>query len=582
MKHLYILFILYLLFVPFVIRAQNLEEIGLKKGAKLSGSVNLNAVGYAAKGIEARRDPFNWFLSGNLNVNLFGYNAPLSFSYSNAGGNFTQPFNQFSFAPQYKWVKTYIGYSSMTFSPYTLAGYTFLGGGVEVTPDKWKIAAMYGRLKKAVSYNLQDSTQYTEASYKRMGYGFKVGYDNNGNTVTVSLFQAKDDISSLPFVLPESQITPQQNIAVSLGGHVKVTSALFIEGEYGLSALNTDIRKNKESIDTIAIANHNLIQGLLPQNSTQRYYDAFNGSVGYQGSWYKLQVKYERIAPEYTTLGAYYFNNDMRNITIVPAVQLFQNKLTLSANVGLQQNNLDKTRNATTKRVVGALNATYAPNENWNFAGNYSNFSSYSNMRPQLDPYYKNTLDTLNYYQVTQTSSGTATYSFGDKNQRQSIMLMGSYQRANTHAGYAEGNDLSDFYTGNVAYSYSLAPKSLTLATAFNYYLSNASTVNSLYWGPTLSVTKGLLAKTLRSSLASSFNKTTANGASSGPVWNNRLSLSYSPKKAGGEKQAGRHNAMLGINRMQKFAGTDTGTSNTTASKKYTEWTINSSYTYSF
>src|SRR4051812_42836366 len=94
---------LLLILLSFTSYSQNLETIGLKKGVKLNGSVNLNTVGYYTTGIQQRRDPFNWFLTGNLNVNLFGYNAPFTFSYSNANKNFSQPFNQFSFAPQYKW-----------------------------------------------------------------------------------------------------------------------------------------------------------------------------------------------------------------------------------------------------------------------------------------------------------------------------------------------------------------------------------------------------------------------------------------------------------------------------------------------
>jgi hypothetical protein len=64
------------------IYAQDLEQISLGMGVKLSGSLNLNTVGYYAHGIEQRRDPFNWFLTGTVNVNAFGYNAPFSFSYT--------------------------------------------------------------------------------------------------------------------------------------------------------------------------------------------------------------------------------------------------------------------------------------------------------------------------------------------------------------------------------------------------------------------------------------------------------------------------------------------------------------------
>ena len=112
----YFLLLLLFLAINTTSLAQNLEEIGVKKGVKVNGSINLNAVGYHVDGMEMRRDPLNWFLTGNVNIKLFGYDAPLSFSYCNANRSFSQPFNQFSFQPHYKWIKTYIGYNSMTFS----------------------------------------------------------------------------------------------------------------------------------------------------------------------------------------------------------------------------------------------------------------------------------------------------------------------------------------------------------------------------------------------------------------------------------------------------------------------------------
>ena len=48
--------------------SQDIESLGLKKGVKVNGSVNLNSVLYTVSGIEQRRDPFNWFLTGNLNI----------------------------------------------------------------------------------------------------------------------------------------------------------------------------------------------------------------------------------------------------------------------------------------------------------------------------------------------------------------------------------------------------------------------------------------------------------------------------------------------------------------------------------
>jgi hypothetical protein len=556
--------------------SQNLDQIGIKKGIKVNGSVNLNTVGYQAKGIAQRRDPFNWFATGNLSINLFGYSAPFSFSYGNANKSFSQPFNQFSFSPNYKWVKTYIGYSTMTFSNYTMAGHLFLGGGMELTPGKWRIAAMYGRLKKAAPFDPNDPQVYA-ASFKRMGYGVKVGYESNGDVLSANLFTARDEVNSIPFIIPESNLTPMQNVAISLLGRKRFLQRFFVEAEYAVSALNKDTRANAaERIDTAVFKpTHNLVKGLLPENSTSRYYDALQANVGYQGNLYSLQLKYERIAPEYQTLGAYYFNNDLRNLTIAPSLRLFENKLNLVANVGLQRNNLDNEKTSTTERTVGSVNANYVPNEFWNFAANYSNFTSFTNVKPQPDPFFQNTpLDTLNFYQLSQTMSGNVMRNLGTKDKPQSIMLNVSYQKAGDKALYAGGNrQQSEFINLNVAYSYAIVPANASLSIAGNIYKNTASGIETTYWGPTVSITKALYAKRLRASLSSSYNETSGTVKTS-PVLNDRLSLNYSPKpkEAGGMS---RHSLALGINYSNRLK-------NTEQQSKYSELTGTFNYTYAF
>jgi hypothetical protein len=263
----------------------------------------------------------------------------------------------------------------------------------------------------------------------------------------------------------------------------------------------------------------------------------------------------------------------MRNITIVPSVRLFKNRLNLNANVGFQQNNLDDTRTSTTERTVGSFNATYVPNEKWNFAGSYSNFSSYTNVKPQADPFFQNTLDTLNFYQVSQTTSGTVMRNLGGEKNPQSIMLTGSYQKASDEAQYEGGNQQSNFITMNIAYSYSLVPSNLTMALAGNIYSNNAAGVKSTYWGPTVSVTKSFLGKTLRGSLASSYNETSGGGIESSSVLNSRLSVSYAPQ--GQEGEASRHNVSLGLNVLNRLKSTQQQPS-------YTELTGTLNYTYAF
>jgi hypothetical protein len=408
-----------------------------------------------------------------------------------------------------------------------------------------------------------------------MGYGLKVGYENNGNAITANIFAAKDDVSSLPFVLPESNLTPMQNVAMSVKSRKTFFKRFFIEAEYAVSVLNMDVRSDSEQRDTILHRpSQNLIRRLLPENATSRIFDAINASVGYQGNWYALQLKYERIAPEYQTLGMYFTTSDMRNITIAPSLRLLKSTLNISANMGIQSNNLDQIRTSTTKRKVGSLVLNYAPNELWNLAANYSNFTSYTNIRPQIDPYLRNTLDTLNFYQVSQTMSGTVLRNLGSQERPQSIVINMSYQKASDKASYEGGaSKESELITLNISYSYAIVPSNISVAIAGNIYKNSASTIKTTYWGPTLGVTKTLYENTLRASFASTYNETNGSIIVS-PVLNNRLSINYTPKpkEVGGRSS---QNFALGVNAINRLK-------NIGEQPKYSEVTGTINYTYVF
>ena len=75
--------------------AQNLEAIGKEKPLKLNGGISLNQTFYSSSDSLSRRDPYNYYLAGNLNLSMYGWSVPLSFNYSNQKTTFTQPFNNY-------------------------------------------------------------------------------------------------------------------------------------------------------------------------------------------------------------------------------------------------------------------------------------------------------------------------------------------------------------------------------------------------------------------------------------------------------------------------------------------------------
>ena len=76
-------------------------------------------------------------------MKIYGVEIPFSLTVSEQERSFRQPFNQFGITPTYKWAKAHLGYSNLTWSPFTWSGQTVLGGGVELNPGKFRFGMRY-------------------------------------------------------------------------------------------------------------------------------------------------------------------------------------------------------------------------------------------------------------------------------------------------------------------------------------------------------------------------------------------------------------------------------------------------------
>ncbi len=504
--------------------AQTLDNLGDQAPVQVSGSVNATAISYTASGIEERRDPFNWFTAGNINLSLYGWSVPFSFSFSDQNSSFSQPFNRYGISPQYKWVRAHLGYNSMTLSRYTLAGHIFLGAGVELTPGKWQVSAMYGRLNEAVA---EDTLAVNTGlpAYRRMGFGFKAGYHEQKHSVEVALFRAKDELNSLPYVPVQTEVLPQENLVVSVMGRKQLFERVNLTVEYATSALTHDTRTEETD------HNHLLTGPLFTSRETSQFNNAVNASLGYTANSYAVQLNYERVDPGFNTLGAYFFNNDLENVTVSGSWRLLQNKLTLGGNVGTQRNNLEETEVSATERTIAAVNANFLPDDHWNVSASYSNFTTFTNVRPRFDPFFQNELDTLNFYQINQNSTASIGYSFGSRSNKQSILLTGSYQASTDENDELNETTESRFYNGNFAYRYMLSGRGLSLSSGVAVYRSELELAESTTIGPNASVTQSWLKKALRSTLAASYNHQEFSDAPSSKVFTVRLGLNLTPEK---------------------------------------------------
>lgn len=576
-KTFYILFIISLI-TNLPVKAQNVETFldrFKEKPFKLSGGLSVNQILYGINGMEARRDPYTYFLSGNVNLSVYGWNIPFSGTYSNQDFQYQtmklMPFNQYGVSPYYKWIKIHLGYRSMNFSPYSMNGRTFFGTGIELTPGIFRFSAMYGKLQNAV----KPDTINTQPAYKRMGYAVKAGIGTGSDFIDFVVFVGKDDINSLDSIYATSEVTPMQNLVFNVNASKVFLKKLTLTAEWGSSALSRNINsgENTESIPVF----YKATDFIMTNRSSTIYKNAVKSSLMYSQEKYSVGLAYEKVDPEYTTLGAYYFNNDFENLTINTSAKFFESKLNIGINAGGQRNNLDNDKISGMKRFVTSVNSSYSPSPKWNISGNYSNFSSYTYIRSEFDdinqvnPYEE--LDTLNFTQLTQSTSINTFYSLGDpadKEKRKSISLNLNYQKAAEKQTTINQNGGSDFYNGNISYIHSIIPKALSITTSLAGNFNSISENSSFTLGPTVGIGKSFFEKTLKGTFSISYNQSYRNNITENRIISFRINGMYSVKK--------KHNIGLNIIILNRNILSENQGNN------FTEFTgtINYSYNFSF
>ena len=468
----------------------------------VTGSIGANAVGYNAFGIAPRRDPFYWVLNANLNITLFNkVSVPFTAvitqqdkNYTNGLDKFSQPFNQFGLSPRYKWLTVHAGFRTLEFSEYTLSGAMFLGGGVEVKPEKSLISgiAMYGRFVKAVPQGGVDGVVVSVPAYERFGGGgkIKVGTDNNfGEFIFLKI---KDNVKSLAFDTALS-VTPQENQILGVGTKQKITNWISASADIVYSMYTKNMYDDVYKLERFTYVN----QIFSPRPSSQ-FNKAINAGLEFAPGKYRLGLKYKRIDPDYKTLGAIFLTNDVEELSLNTAFTVLKNKISINAASGVQQNNLDKNQVVTSQRIIGSLNVSYNISSSLNLSANYSNFSS--NTLPVRDVF----TDSIKFVQLTQNGGLAASYAFGKKNLKHTLSNNATYQES---GGNKQG--LTTFL--NETFSYNITFDKIgfgiNASVLYNKATNAGFGINEGY-GPNVGFQKSLLKNKIRIQFNAGFQNT--------------------------------------------------------------------------
>ncbi|WP_375718763.1 hypothetical protein [Saccharicrinis sp. FJH54] len=404
---------------------------GLKESVEISGSINSRLTFYSASQNFARRPGFNFNVYGRPTFSVNGLYIPVDFSLGTYQSRLRQNFNRLGISPEYKWVKLHFGNTSVNYSPLALSGHRFLGMGVELTPGKLRFGFNWGRFNRKIDPSDFQGNATVIPQYTRKGFGIKLGYGTDRSYVDLIIFKAKDDSNSINRLNPALRTTPAENAVVAVSVKQTLTERLLFHFDLGFSAYTNDITASTYSGGVFSPVK---IPGLLlKERTTTQYLMALQTNMAYKLNDFKfsirekeidvtnvlLKLSFDRIEPDYMSMGTYFFKNDVQQLKLSAAFKVLNQKLSVRFPLGFEWNNVLNTKQTNNRRIISGLYMNYIHSKDMIFNFSFSNFST--KLTRDVAP----TLDTLLVNQVNRQLGLRTMYKFmyNEKEHTSTVML---------------------------------------------------------------------------------------------------------------------------------------------------------------
>ncbi len=521
MKQYYPLLLLIALMLPTITPAQNQRERWLKvTGNVTAGEQFMNDTRYDLE------RPFAFNFSAGVNFNLFNrIDVPFQFVYSNQQVNINRPqLRFFGLSPSYKWVRLHGGYRTYNISPYLLNNRYVLGGGIDLTPGKFRLSFFYGDMVQDLNLLFHQTNVDVRESpmYRRQAMGGKIGFGSENNFFELSFLRVADDsLSGTRAVLDSLQLTPQSNFGLGINTGWRLASWLKFGGNGALSIVTLDQRAEIPDADSNTQRYLDLANSLLPVNLSTRFGLAYETFLETQIKTTNIRLRYEHIDPNYTSLGLHFIQADIDNYLIDLRTSLFKSRLSLFGSFGIQYSNSGNNFATKEQRLISNFSISAMPTTKLSLNLNYNNFNSTGNIS------VIEFVDSLKLTNTSESFSGTANYNFGKKGQgRHSISFNGSFNRFNLIQGeFLQSQNQS--LTGSAGYNYRTAKSGWTFGGNLQYQtFTGMDQPDVTRYGVGLNVRKRL-GKKFSFALMPSFNLNYTNNQSDGQVVNLRGNMSY-------------------------------------------------------
>jgi hypothetical protein len=356
-----------------------------------------------------QRQPSQTFtLRGNGILYLKNLEMPLSVQFTNPNVGFQhQPLNRLKLSPTYKsnqfTTRLHLGWHSMIFSPYILAGRAFLGIGGDVKiANRWTIQAGIGRIQTSVGgvvvpgepFEAQRTAAFP--AFERIMQAINAEWRTKNRYYGISWVHAADKVDDrfvpemdMGNVKKSYHIQPQASVTLELYAKQPLTRSLSVEARFAETVY--DRNTTAPTLDAAPDISDKVgflrfMNYFVPIRTSTQVFTAIDAKLEWNTRILKtpfsMRYRYKRIDPDYKTLVTNYIPNDVEQHWIQGESS---GAWTFRGALGFLQNNLHQNKSSQNLKVIADGLVSYDATE----LGLYQQLSwNYTEIN-QLPSFYK-------------------------------------------------------------------------------------------------------------------------------------------------------------------------------------------------
>lgn len=430
-----------------------------------------------------------------------------------------------------------------------------------MNPGAFRFGAIYGKFTRATTIDTVDNF-ISSPAFERTGYAVRIGAGTTDNYIDLIALHAKDDPTSIQYDTTNYTITPSENLVAGIMSAQKLGKYLTWNTEASISAFTDDAYVQDALYENVAelAGLQNALKGFFTVNASTLIRSAVQSTLSFNSTNFTSKLVYKRVGPEYNSMGTYFLMNDIEQITFQPGFKLWKRKVVANGSIGLQHDNLNGFKAATSNQVIGSASLQINPKPHYGVNFQYSNYATGQKAAlMELN-------DTTTIAMVAQNLSVVPRYTYKAKKMVHTGVVVFSLQTLEDKNLFT--SDLTSYQTQNINLTYNLTyiPWAGGLTLAVNSNKVEGANVTS-FAGVSIGANKSWFKNTLSTNINFLVNATTLNGANAGGITNLNLGAAYAVKK--------KHKLSCNFTRIQFNSSTATV-------EGYSENTANLAYTFTF